>query len=95
MPDRPRKEKIRPSYGFPHGTFGHLLVQRYRLTITCEDCRASADSGSSDIEGQRLRGLMVQRAGERWKRRFRCPWCSGIMRPYAAHEDSWKDGWRR
>ena len=53
MPDRPRKEKHRPDYGFPHGTFGHLLVQRYRLTITCEDCKASADSTEcrSDARG--------------------------------------------
>lgn len=95
MPDRPPKKKVRPDYGFPAGTFGHLLVRRYRLTITCEDCRASADSASDDIEGHRLRGLMVQRARERWGRRFRCPWCSGIMRARAAHEDSYKGGWRK
>ena len=85
MPDRPLKEKIRPSYGFPPGTFGDLLVKRYRLTITCEDCRAAADSTSTDMEGRRLRGLMVQRARERWSRKFRCPWCGGIMRARAGH----------
>lgn len=95
MPEKRRKQQGRPYVaGFGMGTFGSLIVRRYRLTITCEDCKAWADSGSENADGARLRTIMLRRADQHWNRKFRCPWCNGIMRPYAAHEDSYKGGWR-
>lgn len=91
MPEQYRKQRVRHYVAdFAMGTFGDLIVRRYRLTITCEDCKAWADSGSDNPDGFRLRTIMLRRADERWNRKFRCPWCGGIMRANAAHEDSFK-----
>lgn len=96
MLEKYRKKKLRPYLvRFGMGTFGDLIVRRYRLTISCEDCRAWADSGRDDPEGIRLRTIMVRRAEERWNRKFRCSFCGGIMRATAAHQDSPKAGRRR